>query len=165
MSENTFAPIATLPSSTIWPSITVSIPISRSLAISLIILFSASITSVPGASSVFVGANVTYANDAKEALGVKQETLDKYGAVSQETAKEMAISVGDYHKTDVSVSFTGNAGPDAMEGKPVGEVYIGIKIKDNIKVYKLQLDGDRQKIREQCVNFAIKKLYDEVKVL
>ena len=74
-------------------------------------LFSASITSVPGASSVFVGANVTYANDAKEALGVKQETLDKYGAVSQETAKEMAISVGDYHKTDVSVSFTGNAGP------------------------------------------------------
>lgn len=128
-------------------------------------LFSASITSVPGASSVFVGANITYANDAKEALGVKQETLDKYGAVSQETAKEMAISVGDYHKTDVSVSFTGNAGPDAMEGKPVGEVYIGIKIKDNIKVYKLQLDGDRQKIREQCVNFAIKKLYDEVKVL
>ena len=95
-------------------------------------LFSASITSVPGASSVFVGANVTYANDAKEALGVKQETLDKYGAVSQETAKEMAISVGDYHKTDVSVSFSGNAGPDAMEGKPVGEVYIGIKIKVNI---------------------------------
>ena len=128
-------------------------------------LFSASITSVPGASSVFVGANVTYANDAKEALGVSQETLEKYGAVSQETAKEMVASVCKYHKTDVGVSFTGNAGPDAMENKPVGEVYIGFKIKDSIKVFKLQLDGDRQKIREQCVNFAISKLLEEIKCL
>lgn len=125
-------------------------------------LFAASLTAVPGASKVFAGATVTYSNDSKVALGVSRETLEKFGAVSKETAKEMAIAAARFHRCDIACSFTGNAGPDALEGKKVGEVYIGILIADQVTVYKLQLDGDRQKIREQCVNFAIKTLIESL---
>lgn len=126
-------------------------------------LFAASVTAVPGASKVFAGATVTYGNEAKIALGVNRATIEKFGAVSKETAREMALSAGRFYGAEVVCSFTGNAGPDVLEDKKVGEVYIGILIRDQITVYRLQLDGDRQKIREQCVNFAIKTLVEKLR--
>lgn len=128
-------------------------------------LFAASITAVPGVSKAFVGSAVTYSNESKIALGVKKETVDNCGVISKECAKEMAVAASKFYNAEVTVSFTGNAGPEVMEGKEVGEVYIGILVKNLVKVYKLKLDGDRQKVREQCVNFAIKALVDTIAAL
>lgn len=128
-------------------------------------LFAASITTVPGSSKTFNGCAVTYSNESKIVLGVKKETVDSFGVISKECAKEMAIAASKFYNAEVAVSFTGNAGPDAMESKEVGEVYVGILVKSQVKVYMLKLDGDRQKVREQCVNFAIKTLVDTIAAL
>ena len=88
-------------------------------------------TDVSGVSSVFWGGVVSYDNSVKEnVLGVKRETLDSYGAVSYQTAKEMAQGVRDLCKTDIGISTTGIAGPTGgTPEKPVGTVYIGIAIR------------------------------------
>lgn len=85
------------------------------------------LTDLPGSSAWFWGGAATYANQAKVSmLGVKQETLDKYGAVSSQTAAEMACGIRSVSKTDFSVSVTGIAGPDGgSEAKPVGTVFFG----------------------------------------
>lgn len=120
--------------------------------------FSFEITSHPGASKYFKGCLVTYVNDIKARLGVKKETLDKYGAVSSETASEMAYNAHDFFKTDVSISFTGNAGPDAMENKPVGLVYVGVYINGQVSVYKNIFSGNREEIRQACISFGVEIL-------
>lgn len=122
-------------------------------------LFSASFTSIPGASKVFCGGAVTYSNEVKEAFGVKKETIDTHGAISKQCADEMAIRACYFFQSDVAVSFTGNAGPDAEEEKPVGSVYISIKIQDALFSYHLSLSGQRDEIRKQCVDFAFRQLY------
>ncbi|MCI6153365.1 MAG: competence/damage-inducible protein A [Fusobacterium perfoetens] len=111
-------------------------------------LLAGKIVSVSGASEVFKEGLVTYSNEAKmEKLGVKEETLKKYGAVSEETALEMVKGL----KTDVGVSVTGIAGPlGGTKEKPVGLVYFGLKVKDNFKVEKRILVGPRNKIRERA---------------
>lgn len=115
---------------------------------------------VPGSSAVLEEGVVTYSNFSKEKrLGVKSETLEKYGAVSFETAYEMARGL----ETDIGVSITGIAGPDGgTEEKPVGLVYIGLKIKDNIIVNRYNFKGDRNRIREKTV---LQALFDTVKEL
>ncbi len=129
-------------------------------------LFAASITSVPGASNVFSGGAVTYSNTSKIKFGVSEETLKEHGAISKETAVEMVKACVQNLPSQVAISFTGNAGPSASEGKVVGLVYISIIIKkDNIEKlynYRLNLDGDRAMIREQCVNFGIKTIMDKL---
>ena len=98
-------------------------------------LFSSTITSIPGVSKIFKGSIVSYSTLIKESvLKIDRETIDKYGVISHEIAEKMCRNAKEILDVDMALSFTGNAGPDAMEGKPVGEVYIGIKIKDNIKV-------------------------------
>ena len=88
-------------------------------------LIAARITSVSGASGVFHCGMVTYSNDMKEKmLGVSHETLQRFSAVSAETAAEMAAGARRFSGADIAVSVTGNAGPEPSEGKPVGEVYI-----------------------------------------
>ncbi len=90
-------------------------------------LFSSTICSVSGASKVFKGGVVTYWSEIKnQVINVPQEIIDEYGVVSNECASYMAKGVKDLFKTDISISFTGNAGPSSLEGKPVGLVYIGI---------------------------------------
>ena len=86
------------------------------------------ITDIPGASSVFKHGIITYANEVKEkALGVSHETLDKYGAVSEETAREMAAGVRRVTGADIGISVTGFAGPDAdEEGKAPGLIYVAL---------------------------------------
>jgi len=90
------------------------------------------ITNVPGASEVFWGGIVSYANDAKmKVLGVKEESLNKFGAVSEQVAKEMADGLRKLAKTDFAVSLTGIAGPSGgSPEKPVGTVYIGLSHKN-----------------------------------
>ena len=125
-------------------------------------LFAQQITSVPGASQFFKGSLVTYATEEKmRILGVSKEIIDRYGVVSQEVAGEMAGHALALLNVDYAVSFTGNAGPSALEGKPVGEIYIGISSRTITKVYRYQLSGDRHHIQEEAVQLAISLLEKE----
>jgi len=115
---------------------------------------------VPGISTNFIEGIVSYSNEAKiKRLKVKKETLEKYGAVSEEVAREMLAGL----KTDVGISTTGIAGPDGgTKDKPVGLVYIGIRVKDEVKVFRRELKGDRNKIRQRAMMHA---LYNLLKIL
>jgi len=128
-------------------------------------LFASTFTSIPGASQVFLGGAVTYQDKVKEEFGVSESVVKQYGAISKECAKEMALNASLFFDSDVAVSFTGNAGPDAQEGKPVGLVYIGIKVKNAVSVYELHLTGERNFIRRQCVDFAFEKLIEKISAL
>ncbi|CEJ73305.1 competence damage-inducible protein A [[Clostridium] sordellii] len=111
----------------------------------------------PGISQVFMEGCVTYSNEAKMSrLGVKKETLDNFGAVSTETAIEMAKGVAMNLKTNVGLSTTGIAGPGGgTTEKPVGLVYIGLYINGKTKVKKLNLAGSREKIRVKATKEAL----------
>ena len=115
---------------------------------------------VPGISENFMESIVSYSNEAKiKRLKVKKETLEKYGAVSEEVAREMLAGL----KTDVAISTTGIAGPGGgSKEKPVGLVYIGIRVKDKIKIFRRELKGDRNKIRQRAMMHA---LYNLLKIL
>ncbi len=112
-------------------------------------LIAKSITDVPGASEVFHEGYVTYANDVKaKNLAVREDTLNQYGAVSEQTAREMAQGLQKRSGADIAVSVTGIAGPDGGTAeKPVGLVYVGVATKDHTDVHKLSLYGNREKIR------------------
>ncbi|HEX2944555.1 MAG TPA: competence/damage-inducible protein A [Clostridia bacterium] len=112
-------------------------------------LLSSRLTEIPGISEVFDRTIVTYSNRSKvEELGVRQETLDKYGAVSEETAAEMAAGVRRAANTELGVSVTGIAGPGGgSETKPVGLVFVALADKDGVVVKKLDLWGSRSRIR------------------
>lgn len=120
-------------------------------------LLSARLVSVPGASEVFGRGFVTYANDAKiEELGVLPQTLQSFGAVSEETAREMATGALCKAKADVAVSVTGIAGPGGgSKEKPVGLVYIGCAVKDKVWVRKCRFNGNRTENRESAVTSAL----------
>lgn len=119
-------------------------------------LFSSTITSFPGASNFFKGALVTYATEEKELLlGIDKDIIEKYGVVSKEVALEMAIKGCEKMKTDYCVSFTGNAGPSAMEGKPVGMVFIGISNGKDSYCEELMLKGSRDVIRDKSILLAL----------
>ena len=109
------------------------------------------ITSVSGASEVYGFGFITYANEAKEQiLGVKHETLEKFGAVSEETAREMALGAKRVSGSDISVSVTGIAGPGGgTKEKPVGLVYTAICFNGKVETFKLLLKGDRESVRKQ----------------
>lgn len=120
-------------------------------------LLAARLINVPGISEVFKAGLVTYANKAKRRLaGVKKSTLDKYGAVSEQTAREMAKGAALLHKADVAVSITGIAGPDGgTEKKPVGLVYIACCVCGTVTVKEFHFSGNRSKIRESSVSYAL----------
>lgn len=120
-------------------------------------LLAARLINVPGISEVFKAGLVTYANKAKRRLaGVKKSTLDKYGAVSEQTAREMAKGAALLHKADVAVSITGIAGPDGgTEKKPVGLVYIACCVCGTVTVKEFHFSGNRRKIRESSVSYAL----------
>lgn len=123
-------------------------------------MFSARLVNVPGTSEIYKEGFITYSNKAKHKyLGVKKSTLEKYGAVSEECAKEMAKGVCNVTKSDCGVSITGIAGPDGgTEQKPVGLVYIGVCINGHTNVKKYNFSGNRAKIREQSVAYALIQL-------
>lgn len=126
-------------------------------------LFASKLCEVSGISKVYKGSLVTYQDEAKiNVLNVKEETINKYGAISLECAYEMVKNVQDIFKTEISVSFTGNAGPNGSEGKPVGLVYIGIYYLGDVEVLELNLKGNREEIRNECLKVVSRKLLKKI---
>ncbi len=130
-------------------------------------MFSKMITDISGASAIFSEGYVTYANSSKvKILGVSEKTLEAHGAVSGETAYEMAVGVKRASGADIGVSFTGIAGPGGgSKEKPVGTVYIGVAYGDDVFVRKLELSGDREQVRYMsCMNVfcEIKKIIEKI---
>ena len=111
----------------------------------------------PGISEVLLEGCVTYSNEAKmRRLGVKAETLGKYGAVSEETAREMAEGIARSSGADIGIATTGIAGPaGGTAEKPVGLVYLGLYHKGKTMVQKCNFAGKRQAIREQAADTAL----------
>lgn len=115
------------------------------------------LTSVPGSSEYFKGAIVAYSNEVKmKILGVKQQTLETHGAVSSQTAIEMARGGRDVLGVDICISDTGIAGPSGgTEEKPVGLFYIGLAAKDKELIRKYNSRGDREENKIAVTNFAL----------
>ena len=122
------------------------------------------ITSVPGASSIYGYGFITYANEAKEKiLGVSHETLEKHGAVSPDTALEMAKGARAVSGSDIAVSVTGIAGPGGgTDEKPVGLVYIAIADKDGAEFRKLNLSGNRDEVRAKTCDEVFKLIEERL---
>ncbi|NPV92273.1 MAG: CinA family protein [Firmicutes bacterium] len=118
---------------------------------------SAAVTSAAGSSDYFFGSLVTYSNQAKIGLlGVDPLTLERQGAVSPDTAREMADNVRARCGTDIGLSITGIAGPSGgSPEKPVGLVYLGISAKDSILVRRELFQGSRREIRRSSVKTAL----------
>ena len=114
----------------------------------------------PGISDAFLEGAVTYSNEAKmRTLKVKQETLDAVGAVSEETAREMALGIAERTGSDISVVTTGIAGPGGgTKEKPVGLVYIGLYYKGKVKAYRHVFTGNRQEVRTKATVEALDKV-------
>lgn len=112
-------------------------------------LIAKTITDYSGVSEIFSEGYVTYSNNAKmKNLGVLEKTLSSYGAVSEETAREMADGVRERSGADIGVSVTGIAGPGGgTKEKPVGLVYVAVSYGDKTVTKKLMLNGDREKVR------------------
>lgn len=127
-------------------------------------MIASSIVNVPGASDVLMQGIVTYSNAAKmKYLGVKEETLKAHGAVSRETAYEMASGACHMTGTDCGVATTGIAGPGGgTPEKPVGTVYIAACVKGHTEVRLLQLKGTRSGIRMSSCEEALALLHDTV---
>ena len=123
-------------------------------------LLSAAITEVSGASSVLNAGVVTYSNEAKQRyLGVKSETLQKYGAVSKYTALEMSDGIKKANNADIGVGITGIAGPTGgTDEKPVGLVYIAV----NEVVAENHFSGSREEVRAAAVNKALKMVLEYI---
>jgi len=120
-------------------------------------LLSGRIINVPGASDVFNEGFITYSNEAKSKyLGVNEATLLEYGAVSEQTAKEMVIGAATSTGSNAALAITGIAGPDGgTEEKPVGLVYIGCYLDGKVVVREYKIKGDRQKVRDYSVIYAL----------
>jgi nicotinamide-nucleotide amidase len=122
------------------------------------------LTNISGVSAVFMNSIVTYSNEAKmKFLNVSRETLNKHGAVSPETAEEMAKGIKTVSGTDVGISVTGIAGPDGgTSQKPVGLFYIGIALGNKVYSKKFIAPGSRDRVRNNAVIRALDTLRREL---
>jgi PncC family amidohydrolase len=128
-------------------------------------LISHSITDLPGASRFFLAGPVTYAAEAKvRLLGIPQETIDRHGVVSAETAREMSERVRNVVGADVGLATTGNLGPDLLEGKPQGLVYVAVSVAGETIVKELWLKGERTEVKTKAATQALKLLLETVSV-
>ena len=120
------------------------------------------ITNVPGSSDYFVAGIVSYSNQAKiNLLGVRQETLENFGAVSAETVIEMADGVRSANHTDLGISISGIAGPGGgTPEKPVGTTWIGLSSVGYVKAERFQFQGSRQEIKNAAAQSALQMLLD-----
>ena len=128
-------------------------------------LFASEIVSVANASKVLDASIVTYSNESKEKYcNVSHETLANFGAVSEETAGEMAIGIAKECDSNIGVSFSGIAGPTgATPNKPVGTVCFGFYINGALITITKHFDGNRTEVRTASVNFAIEYLINLLK--
>lgn len=120
-------------------------------------LLSKMVTDLPGSSQYYWGSVISYSNEAKQSLlGVNPQTIEKYGAVSSQTAAEMAAGLKKVSGVDIAVSITGIAGPDGgSEAKPVGLVYIGLAFKETMEVKEMRFVGDRNSVRTLAAKSAL----------
>lgn len=124
-------------------------------------LISSYLTDLPGASNFFLEGIVTYSEEAKRSLlGVSSDTIMKYGVVSGETAREMAIGIRVTAQSDYSIATTGNLGPDVLEGKEKGLVYIAASKEGRTVSRELLLKGGREKNKEDAAVSALKLLIE-----
>lgn len=122
-------------------------------------LFASRIVEIPGASNVFVGSVVTYATRIKhEVVHVDEQLIEQYGVVSKEVADAMAENIAKVMNTDIGVSFTGNAGPDVLEGKPAGLVYSSIFFNESIYSFSDTITGTRNEVRNTIVECMVKRI-------
>lgn len=116
-------------------------------------LVAASLTEIPGASKVFKGSITAYSDEIKQnVLKVNEETILKFTSISEQVALEMAINVRKIMKSDIGISTTGVAGPEKSAGFAPGLVFVAISIGDHNMCQKLEITGDRSKIRNQTVH-------------
>lgn len=129
-------------------------------------MLASKITSVAGSSSVFDCGIISYSNQIKhDVLGVSQSSLDTFGAVSEQVAKEMAIGVLNLSKADIAVSITGIAGPDGgTQEKPVGTVYIGIATKGDVVASRYLFGYNRVNEREFIRLQSVMRALNEVRL-
>lgn len=122
-------------------------------------------TTIPGSSRAVLGGFVSYTNETKEhIIHVSKNTMEKFSAVSNETAVEMAERTLAQFQSDFAISVTGNAGPSPSEGKPVGEVWIAIASKDGkTEVYRHMIRGQRKRIQLLAAKYAIFHLWQRLK--
>jgi PncC family amidohydrolase len=115
------------------------------------------ITNVPGSSGYFLGSVVCYSDRSKiELLGVKEATISIQGAVSEQTALEMATGVRNRFHSNIGASVTGIAGPGGERpGKPVGLVYFGIDDGDNIWTERMLFQGDREAVKRSAAEYLM----------
>ena len=132
-------------------------------------MISSYLTSIDGSSSYFDGSIVSYSNDFKfQLLGVRKKTIEKYGAVSHETALAMVKGLSKKRKSEILISVTGVAGPKGGTTKtPIGCVYFGIgtKIKNKYifrTVQKMFRENTRKDIQLRSTEFAIKQIINEI---
>ncbi len=116
------------------------------------------LTDVPGSSGYFIGGVVAYANHTKmRQLGVTARTLRKWGAVSEQTVREMAAGVCQRFGVDVGIAVSGVAGPGGgSRAKPVGLVYVGCRVKARLEVERHLFSGNRRTVKEQAATAALR---------
>ena len=115
-----------------------------------------------GVSKIFKNGLICYSDNSKiQFLKIQKNTLEKHGAVSHETSKEMTENLYKISGCNLSITTTGIAGPTGdSKRKPVGLVYIGIKYKTKIKIFKKNFKGSRIQIQKKTVKFIFKKILD-----
>jgi PncC family amidohydrolase len=124
-------------------------------------LISHYVTTLPGASNFFEAGVISYSAEAKRTiLGVSPETVSKYGVVSDQTGREMAEKVRELVKTDFSLSTTGNLGPDVLEGKEKGLVYISVSRAGGTFSKELRLKDNREENKEEASLAALEFLIE-----
>ena len=126
-------------------------------------LASSLVTDIAGSSEYLVGSAVTYTNEAKhKLLEVQETTLTSYGAVSEQTACEMAQGVRKLFGSDFGVGITGNAGPGGSEGKPVGLVYIAVATGEEVYCKEYLFTSDRIENKLRIALTAISMVIDKL---
>ncbi len=127
-------------------------------------LLGAAITSVSGSSRYFRGGIIAYSNEIKhDLLGIPTATLDRFGAVSEETVKAMLNGVARLFSVQCAAAVSGIAGPGGgTEEKPVGLVYYGTRVGGKIRVERQIFTGDRNSVRNQATEAILSQLIDEL---
>lgn len=126
-------------------------------------MLSSYIAELPGSGDVFFGGFVTYHDESKtKLLDVDAGIISEKGAISPETATAMAQGALDKSAADIAVAITGIAGPDGVEGKPVGLVYIAVNCKGKTRVIANQITGNHHQVKTEAVSRAIRLLTTEL---
>ncbi len=122
------------------------------------------LTLLSGASRYFKAGIIAYSNESKKRLlGVTDRTIETYGAVSQQTSIEMSEKIRNLIDTDYSISTTGNLGPDVMEGKEKGLIYISVSNEKQTITKELRLTGERNENKEKAAIEALFLLFEQIK--